>query len=237
MIIKQGLAIAIYFFSMAFSIDVFASSFCGRPVGAVEKHICGNGNLVELDLLMNNIYSTGYRGFENKKILREEQISWIKKRNRCKDDVCIESEYRKRIEKLKLYFYEGGKGVARSSFYLGKDAFSLVSDEGVWPLVQRVVGARAKVFLINSSVSSGWEALDGGIFISGCAQHLCNISESKMFISKGGDVFVSIMENGNVEYYSSSSNCLAPIPSFMDFHPDKKDSLTKCKSNNAEQGQ
>lgn len=73
---------------------------CSKSKGYVEKSICGNGYLAEMDIKLNQLYVSANRYAGQSDQLKAFQINWIKKRNICKDLGCIENSYRDRAEDL-----------------------------------------------------------------------------------------------------------------------------------------
>ena len=64
---------------------------------SVEYKICRNENLSDLDNELNKIYKS-FKLITND--IKQEQIVWIKQRNKCKDNSCIKNKYQTRIENL-----------------------------------------------------------------------------------------------------------------------------------------
>ncbi len=67
----------------------------------VEDTICKNQILAEWDLFLYRTYKYAYAIEKDKKTLKHSQITWMKKRNKCKTDKkCIEDSYTDRIQTL-----------------------------------------------------------------------------------------------------------------------------------------
>lgn len=64
---------------------------------SIEYKICTDKELSQLDKELSKVYGSFY--FISKEI-KNDQIAWIKRRNRCKNNSCIKNRYRTRIEDL-----------------------------------------------------------------------------------------------------------------------------------------
>ena len=108
--IKPQLILTMLFSLVAF--EAYAASFdCNKARTRVEKAICSNQQLSDLDELLALSYKKALANTRNKRSLRRAQRSWVKrKRNRCRSNRCIKKAYRSRISKLK-------KSVAKYSKY------------------------------------------------------------------------------------------------------------------------
>jgi uncharacterized protein len=93
-----------------FSTQAFAAkpSFkCGKSSHEIEQLICGNDELAELDVSLNNLYKAVLKNTPAKaqKRLKTEQSGWVKGRNDCwkADDkvACTRDSYQTRINELK----------------------------------------------------------------------------------------------------------------------------------------
>ena len=77
---------------------VQAASFdCAKAGTKVEKLICSTPSLSELDSDLADIYKDALRKDSS---LRQQQLSWIKERNKCNDASCLESSYKDRLDDL-----------------------------------------------------------------------------------------------------------------------------------------
>lgn len=70
-----------------------ASFNCSAQLNNVEKRICDNAVLSDLDDQLGALYKYRKVNTADKK----DQINWIKKRNSCLNDECIEKAYNDRI--------------------------------------------------------------------------------------------------------------------------------------------
>src|SRR5512139_3129159 len=80
---------------------------CSKASHEVEKLICQDDELAQLDVSLMNLYNTLLKNTPSakKKQLKAEQNGWVKGRNDCwkADDqrACIKGEYESRIIELK----------------------------------------------------------------------------------------------------------------------------------------
>jgi uncharacterized protein len=95
---KSPFIIAMLIFS---SPIVLAASFdCKKASTFVEKAICSDPLLGKFD----DALSVNYKGMlasdfgGSKKSLKDEQLKWLANRNKCTDNKCLDTEYRKRID-------------------------------------------------------------------------------------------------------------------------------------------
>lgn len=88
---------------------------CAKAASAVEKSICSNGSLSELDSRLSHLYRDTLAEVSGRDAerVKNDQRAWIKERNRCGDDKCLADSYSKRIEELNLRFQQ--------ALYAGKD--------------------------------------------------------------------------------------------------------------------
>src|ERR1700730_3447299 len=78
-----------------------ASFDCAKAVTKVEKMICGNARLSELDGNLGLLYKKVVEKSPAPEDVKERQRSWIQEwRNSCKDSSCLERAYTERISEL-----------------------------------------------------------------------------------------------------------------------------------------
>lgn len=81
----------------------YKSSFdCSRVTTEVERKICANELLSQLDGLLANTYKSRQSprfGLDQKRF-RQAQLSWLKERNKCQDVNCIRDKYKQRLNEL-----------------------------------------------------------------------------------------------------------------------------------------
>ncbi|MDR0665977.1 MAG: ankyrin repeat domain-containing protein [Campylobacteraceae bacterium] len=105
-----------------------ASFDCAKASSKVEKLICSDEKLSELDLETAYLFKRAFTDMidQSRIALKNLQNSWLKTRNICKDKKCIEEAYEKRILELKEEFGEYGntlKYESKSAAYINKFPF------------------------------------------------------------------------------------------------------------------
>lgn len=99
----------IIFIVLLFSSHIYAASYdCNLPgLIKVEMDVCSDSRLTRLDDVLADLYSTYAQqpdmpdfSFTSLQNLKDEQLIWLRERNKCKDDACILNAYIKRINKL-----------------------------------------------------------------------------------------------------------------------------------------
>jgi uncharacterized protein YecT (DUF1311 family) len=76
---------------------------CAKASTDVERMICGDNKLADLDRRFSDGYKMNLEGMkpEEKARMKAEQIKWLKtERNVCKDKACISDAYQSRIREL-----------------------------------------------------------------------------------------------------------------------------------------
>jgi hypothetical protein len=97
--------------AVIFAINVAqAASFdCAKAASSVEKAICSNGKLSRLDDEMGEIYTEVLKVVADGPGVMIGQRSWLKTRNKCNDDVCIERMYKVRLDRLHYHLRNAGE--------------------------------------------------------------------------------------------------------------------------------
>jgi uncharacterized protein len=81
-----------------------ATSFdCSKAPLTVEKLICSNNELSQLDDALAEVYSRVSSNTEHEDILKRDQRLWLKDRNKCKDVSCLHRHYSSRIADIDSY--------------------------------------------------------------------------------------------------------------------------------------
>lgn len=90
-------------FSILGTHAVYAASFdCAKAGKKVEKIICSDEKLSDMDDSLNSLYREYLNGAANPELLKNEQRTWIsKRRNNCGDVRCLREAYADRIADLK----------------------------------------------------------------------------------------------------------------------------------------
>jgi uncharacterized protein YecT (DUF1311 family) len=84
------------------STTAYSPSFdCSRVTSDQENLICGDSELAELDVNLNNAYIEAKNKSANKNLLLNEQRTWVQiVRNACADKECLKESMSQRIEAL-----------------------------------------------------------------------------------------------------------------------------------------
>ncbi|WMP16418.1 lysozyme inhibitor LprI family protein [Thiothrix lacustris] len=83
------------------NISIEPSFECDKASTFIEKTICSNQNLADIDNAMANLYKNALSGAVNPEKIKKDQRAWLKNnRNKCSDTECLEREYSNRIEAL-----------------------------------------------------------------------------------------------------------------------------------------
>jgi uncharacterized protein len=85
---------------------------CDKATSKIEKRICAEPALAELDLQLSQVYAeaqsetAGIDGESGERIdpLAKEQKIWLKKRNQCKTNLCLKTTYQKRIKYIETHW-------------------------------------------------------------------------------------------------------------------------------------
>ena len=98
--IKFKIIVLFVFFLLTLnaSTNKFNPSFnCDKATSKVEKLICENKQLSNLDNNLSKIYNSFYYITKH---IKKDQRKWIKKRDKCKNIKCIKTNYEIRIKNL-----------------------------------------------------------------------------------------------------------------------------------------
>ncbi len=81
---------------------------CTKAANAVEKTICANTALYELDTQMGEVYRNLMKAsVETRAQLKSTQRLWLKTRNECAEDVsCLDQRYREQLKSLQAQWAE-----------------------------------------------------------------------------------------------------------------------------------
>lgn len=72
---------------------------CNKAASFVEKRLCNNQELAALDRILMIAYKRS-RKAGDARVVRKEQLSWLKERNLCDSDDCISTQYQNRLTEL-----------------------------------------------------------------------------------------------------------------------------------------
>lgn len=86
-----------------------ASFDCAKAGTRVEKLICSEAGVAELDVAVSQRYKSAMTMADDKAFYRQDQRNWIKERNQCGDIQCLVESHHDRIEQLDLVIYHMNK--------------------------------------------------------------------------------------------------------------------------------
>jgi uncharacterized protein len=99
--LRQSIAGLIIAVLLAPGMSLAASFDCNRATTVVEKLICAEPGLSQLDESLSKTYQEVLRSVADPAGLKQEQAKWLREvRNLCTDSVCLEKEYRNRLAVL-----------------------------------------------------------------------------------------------------------------------------------------
>lgn len=80
-----------------------AASFdCTKATSKIEKMICNDSDLSQLDEDLSAAYRSALQEGKQSEELKQDQRRWIKERNSCSDITCVKESYKSRIATLSL---------------------------------------------------------------------------------------------------------------------------------------
>jgi uncharacterized protein YecT (DUF1311 family) len=135
-VLKKVVATTIVFTGIAgVSGLVQAASFdCAKAATNIEKMICADEGLSALDSQLATVYKRSIYAAIDKGAFKQEQLSWLKTRNACKDVACLSQSYQSRIATLGASL--GGSPVTETPKKF--ITFTLLEGEG-YPLCKEYV--------------------------------------------------------------------------------------------------
>ena len=88
-------------FFIVLNLSVFGTSFdCSKAQSEVEKMICANPELSALDENLSKAFIKVLKATDDKDQLKKEQFAWIRKRDKCKSNECLQQHYNNQIQIL-----------------------------------------------------------------------------------------------------------------------------------------
>ena len=91
----------ILFLAAIFPLCGHAASFdCAKAASPTEKLICSNPSVSLLDEQLGQAYKQALASANDKDLLKQEQMGWIKQQRACKDAECLTQTYQARIAQL-----------------------------------------------------------------------------------------------------------------------------------------
>jgi len=141
----------------------WAATFdCDKASTFVEKVICSDLRLTNLDDQLGRLYKDALAASSNSGALKAEQKAWLSSRNQCKDSDCIMKAYDDRISVLGAMSAPAKSGDVTGTYKMkDRGAAGVV-------LVQQTTNGRIK-FYINATYRTNIGELSGEVPLSGDA--------------------------------------------------------------------
>lgn len=143
----------------------FAASFdCGKASTPVEKAICSDERLSNLDSELGRAYKAALQNSTAPADLKTEQKNWIAQRNRCTDMTCLASAYQARLASLSAPQQSSTAGSTVSGIYKATGGELLVAQQ----TTNVIRFSLSAVYKMNTGDIEGLAALTGNhaVFIS-----------------------------------------------------------------------
>lgn len=136
----------------------FAASFdCGKASTLVEKAICSDERLSNLDNELGRAYKTALQNSTAPADLKTEQKNWIAQRNRCTDMTCLASAYQTRLAALSAPQQAVPAGATVSGTYKAPGGELLVAQESV----STIKFSLSAIYKMNTGEVEGVAILNG----------------------------------------------------------------------------
>jgi uncharacterized protein len=99
---KTTIAFSLVAISLVWMASVHSASFdCAKAKTKIDKLVCGDAKLSELDEKLSGLYKKALELSPVPEDSKEQQRDWVKgSRNTCKDAACLEEAYASRISEL-----------------------------------------------------------------------------------------------------------------------------------------
>jgi uncharacterized protein len=136
-----------------------ASFDCGNTSTRIEGLICSSPRLSELDTKMAKRYSGALTRSPDPPALRQRQREWLRSvRNRCMDEACLLSVYRRRIQRFEWTTTFGHKNRLCEEFRKDRD---IGEEEALEEEISHPIAATAvpKVNVHGDTVKDGTDAV------------------------------------------------------------------------------
>jgi uncharacterized protein len=146
----------------------WAATFdCDKASTFVEKVICSDLRLANLDDQLGRLYKDALAASSNSGALKAEQKAWLSSRNQCKDSDCIMKAYDDRIGVLGAMSAPAKSGDVTGTYKMkDRGAAGVV-------LVQQTTNGRIK-FYINATYRTNTGELSGEVPLNGDATNYVN---------------------------------------------------------------
>lgn len=102
---KNFLMLAILLWTASHTVLAANYINCKKATSDIEKKICSNSKLMKLDFNLNAQYGYVMDGTNRDPDVIQTQKEWLKKRNSCAEDSCLEKAYQARIFELENNYF------------------------------------------------------------------------------------------------------------------------------------
>jgi len=76
---------------------------CQKAKTFIEKSICQNPDLSQLDDELGSLYQLALTDNKNPAVFKKQQLGWLKQRDTCQTVDCVKKSYKQRIAILTRY--------------------------------------------------------------------------------------------------------------------------------------
>ncbi len=76
---------------------------CQKAKTFIEKAICQNPDLSQLDDELGSLYQLALTDNKNPTVFKKQQLGWLKQRDTCQTVECVKKSYKQRIATLNKY--------------------------------------------------------------------------------------------------------------------------------------
>ncbi|MFI3218780.1 MAG: lysozyme inhibitor LprI family protein [Methylococcales bacterium] len=76
---------------------------CQKAKTFIEKAICQNPDLSQLDDELGSLYQLALTDNKNPAVFKKQQLGWLKQRDTCQTVDCVKKSYKQRIATLNKY--------------------------------------------------------------------------------------------------------------------------------------
>ena len=193
----------------------FAASFdCGKASTPVEKTICSDERLSNLDSDLGRAYKAALQNSANPANLKAEQKNWVAQRNRCTDMTCLASAYQARLVALNAPQQASTSGATVSGTYKATGGELLVAQQSA-SIIRFNLSA---IYKMNTGDIEGVANINGNhaVFLSNDESDygICRVEfifkDRAVKINKKGTVWVGLNVTGTGNYKRQSK----AVPSF-----------------------
>jgi uncharacterized protein len=110
--VRRVFLAAAFLLSISIPAASYAASFdCKKATTEVEKMICADTVLSKLDEELSAAYNSSRQGMKQDGGIKLSQKKWLKKRNDCKNAICLKKHYEARLSVLRSNVPGEGKSI------------------------------------------------------------------------------------------------------------------------------